>query len=421
MDGCWHDGVMLLKVPRWRLWSLTTGLVFLAGALTWFLVTEGLEKADQWASIVFGAVGAVGVVVALLRRRVSVATRAVDLHLARLAWAVSGDRLPRVSDVDPIMLGVKESIDSTTKGLPEYVARDCDDDLEWAISEGGMVLLHGPAAAGKSRTAARAVAALRGDHSLLIPSSVGALRALADGGFLFFDMVIWLDDLERYLDSDGLDVGLLHRVCQPGRRDVSIVATMRDEVLRPLISAATAERVSEGLVASQQPGVEVVRQLIGRRRIRIDPELSTAERQRATESTDSRVGEATNSGIGFGEYLIAGPAMMGHWEHGEGPTFLLGQALVSAAVDCRRAGYHDPVPADILGSLYRSYLPAAWRNRADLPPLEQGLEWASRPVLGASSCLIPYHNGSTKLMGVGWPRNRRVVAQWVRSTCIRTW
>ncbi|WNV86664.1 hypothetical protein [Umezawaea sp. Da 62-37] len=65
--------------------------------------------------------------------------------------------LPTVSEVGLFDLRVKPAIDTHSEDgsdLPPYVARDIDDDLEWAIHAGGIVLLHGPAAVGKSRAAA---------------------------------------------------------------------------------------------------------------------------------------------------------------------------------------------------------------------------------------------------------------------------
>jgi hypothetical protein len=39
--------------------------------------------------------------------------------------------------------------------------------------------------------------------------------------------VVWLDDLERYLDADGLDVALLERISGDASQKVVVLATMR--------------------------------------------------------------------------------------------------------------------------------------------------------------------------------------------------
>ncbi len=97
-----------------------------------------------------------------------------------------------------------------------------------------MVLLHGRAAAGKTRAALHAVRMVRGDTPLLVPRDGRALRELVQAGVLDTGpLVVWLDDLERFLGPDGFDLAMLHRLCPAGQRRVSVVATMRDEVLAP--------------------------------------------------------------------------------------------------------------------------------------------------------------------------------------------
>jgi hypothetical protein len=136
------------------------------------------------------------------------------------------------------------------------------------------VLLHGPAAAGKSRAAAKAIREIRGAYRLLIPQDIGSLRALADSGFDFHDVVIWLDDIERHLGPNGMDVGLVHRLCPAGRHEVTIVATIRDEVSSPLMNKTTAAQVDGITVDIERTGVELIRQITDRRRIPVSAELS---------------------------------------------------------------------------------------------------------------------------------------------------
>ncbi|WP_086855983.1 ATP-binding protein, partial [Amycolatopsis lexingtonensis] len=316
----------------------------------------------------------------------------MNLLVGRALHLIDGE-LPVVSEVGLLDLRVKPAIDTHAEDgsdLPPYVARDIDEDLEWAIHAGGMVLLHGPAAVGKSRAAAEALRRLRPDHKLLVPDSGPALRAIVDAGVDLADTVLWLDDLERYLSAAGLDVGLLQRLCPPGSSGVAVVATMRDEQLALHVDAAAHPSTDAG-TGIDQAAVEVLARVRGRRRIAVAAALSESERSRAAEvgERDARVRHAVAAQEGFAEYLAAGVAMMDRWSTGETPEFIRGQALISAAVDCRRAGHHDPVPSALLADLHTQFLPPAWRNRADLPSLDIGLRWATRRVLGASSCLQP--------------------------------
>ncbi|OZV71923.1 hypothetical protein CA850_32820, partial [Micromonospora echinospora] len=302
-----------------------------------------------------------------------------------------------MKQVDPLDLGVKpaiDTIDGHDRDLPSYVSRTGDDDLRWAIAEGGIVLLHGKAAAGKSRSAFEAIRELRLYHQLLIPAHPGALRELIDSGYPISNAVVWLDDLERFLTPGGVDQALLQRLCPTGRADVVVVATIRDEELSRLDHAATRGRDGTELTTAgvDEAAAKLVAQIRGRRRIPVGQHLTDSERADAEATGDDRITAALTAGVGFAEYLAAGPAMMRRWSVGDGPLFEVGQALISAGVECRRAGYTAPVPRDILAKLYRPYLSPAWRHRADLPAVTQGLEWACERVLSASSCLLPNDN-----------------------------
>ncbi|SCF19060.1 hypothetical protein GA0070563_10659 [Micromonospora carbonacea] len=258
------------------------------------------------------------------------------------------------------------------------------------------MLLHGRAAAGKSRSAFEAVHRLRRHHRLLIPAHPGALRELVSTSYPIINAVVWLDDLERFLTPTGIDQALLQRLCPAGRADVVVVATIRDKELARLDHAATRGHDDNGLTAAgpDEAAAKLVAQIRGRRRIPVGQDLTDKEHADAKAIGDDRITAALTAGVGFAEYLAAGPAMMRRWSLGDGPLFEVGQALISASVDCRRAGYTTPVPRDILAKLYRLYLSPAWKRRADLPTITQGLQWACERVLGASSCLLPRENNT---------------------------
>ncbi|GAB3958979.1 hypothetical protein GCM10029978_005090 [Actinoallomurus acanthiterrae] len=257
---------------------------------------------------------------------------------------------------------------------PSYVPRDCDEELERALAGGGLVIVEGRSAAGKSRAAAEAVNRVASDRLLYVPEDPAALSALAGlrGGIR--DAVIWLDDLERFCGAPGLNLHLIHRLCPPGRNDVVVLATLRSE--------------ARGLV-ERQAGAHLLETAI---LVRPPFQFSPAERERAEQKrADPRIARWLDRGgdTGLPEYLAAGPAAVHRWQSGRNGAQLVGAALVSAAIDCRRAHYLKPLPRALLVSLYPHYLDRRDKHRTDLPELEESLEWAVAPVNGASSCLMP--------------------------------
>ncbi|MFG3423389.1 tetratricopeptide repeat protein [Micromonospora sp. NPDC048063] len=389
-----------MSTRRWIRWVV---VVMSAGAVAvpvvQFLVKQGLDRAEKITSIGFGLLGSVGLVASWLTtrpgRKPETAGGAKSLAPGCLLHLREDGQPPLVEQVDPLDLGVKSAIDTDdhARDLPPYVSRTGDENLEWAIAEGGIVLLHGRAAAGKSRSAFEAIRRLRPTHRLLVPAEPGALRELVEAGYPISDAVVWLDDLERFLTPGGVDQALLQRLCPSGRADVVLVATIRDEELSRLDHAATRGRDGAELAAGMdEAAAKLVAQIRGRRRIPVGQHLTDQERTAAETTGDDRIAAALAAEVGFAEYLAAGPAMMRRWSIGDGPMFEVGQALISAGVDCRRAGYTVPVSRDILAKLYRPYLSPAWRHRADLPTIGEGLAWACERVLGANSCLLPHES-----------------------------
>ncbi|QKV73220.1 hypothetical protein [Amycolatopsis sp. Hca4] len=343
------------------------------GWLSWLVADGGPVRKTLEALSWLAAIAAVGFSLVELRRRKPEVPQSV--HVGR-ALHLDGDKLPRVADVSLLALRVKRAVGTSDgQAPPQYVPRDRDEDLEWAMASGGLVVLHGRAAAGKSRMAAEAVRRLRPGHDLLVPIDGRALRQVVEAGLK--DTVIWLDDLERFLVPGGLDVGLLQRL----DLSVCVVATIRDHELATLRTEGAINKAAAELIASIPPS----------HLIAIKQHLTEAEQEQARllQAGDPRIGRALEAAEGFAEYLAAGPPMLERWSVGDSPLFHVGQALISAAVDCRRAGYARPVPSATLAALHRHYLPTPWRDRSDLPPVAEGLEWAARPVLGASSCLQP--------------------------------
>ena len=140
----------------------------------------------------------------------------------------------RVSEADPRRLGVHAAI--SVPGVPdevppEYVPRDADDGefgvrakVAAAAERGGFVLLVGGSSVGKTRCALEAVKALLPDWWLVHPAGPGEVAALAAAPSP--RTVVWLDELQRYLDGEhGLTGGVV-RALLNAPHPVVIIGTL---------------------------------------------------------------------------------------------------------------------------------------------------------------------------------------------------
>ena len=130
-----------------------------------------------------------------------------------LARGVGPARPPKavwVSETDPRRLGVHAAI--SVPGVsdeipPESVLRDTDDGefgvrakVAAAARRGGFVLLVGGSSVGKTRCAFEAVGALLPDWWLVHPAGSAEVAALAAAPSP--RMVVWLDELQRFLGKE---------------------------------------------------------------------------------------------------------------------------------------------------------------------------------------------------------------------------
>jgi hypothetical protein len=138
-------------------------------------------------------------------------------------------------------------------GVPVYVPRDKDTELDTKLARGGLVLVVGDSTAGKSRAAYEAIHRLFGQRFLLVPNARASLQALLDGDIELRDTVVWLNDLERWLGPDGLHLGLLRRLLGDGHRQMVLVPPYGSlcVVIMLLLRAVPAGRGAAAAVASR--------------------------------------------------------------------------------------------------------------------------------------------------------------------------
>jgi len=243
----------------------------LLAGLLWGMATVDLHgrSPQQFAAMIVEKLAALGI------------APAAPSELRELACEVEAPHPPeaiRVGRADPRRLGVHAAInvpEMPNEVPPEYVPRDADAGVrakvEAAAERGGFVLLVGGSSVGKTRCAVEAVRALLPDWWLVHPAGPGEVAALARAPSL--RMVVWLDELQRYLDGeDGLTGGVV-RALLNAPLPVVIMATLWPD----RYTAYTTLAVPGG--ADPRAREREVLDLADV--VRIGPEFSPAEQDRA--------------------------------------------------------------------------------------------------------------------------------------------
>ncbi|WP_405624569.1 trypsin-like peptidase domain-containing protein [Streptomyces sp. NBC_01396] len=303
-----------------------------------------------------------------------------------------------VFEADPIGFGVHRVPDSPGHpSVVEYIARsvdiDLDNHLELLAREGGMLLLSGDSAAGKSRALFEAMRRKLSDWLVCKPDPdvdiSSLLLASSDNR-----RVVWLDDLHDYLRSDGLTPSLLDGLTS---RLVVVLATIRTEFYEQYTDDRSRKSLTRGSGA-QLPSSSG-RVLRAAQHIIIERIWDRSERQRASVSEDPRIANALESDRAYGvaEYLAAGPQVLKLWRSAYrvrgNPR---GAALVAAAIDLTRTGVGSSLPRDALERLHEHYLEQAGGLALRPEGLDEAWNWATDVVLGVTGPLVPSKGGMYK-------------------------
>lgn len=284
-------------------------------------------------------------------------------------------RLPKVSQVtDPVRLGVHRarSSEAGEETPPAYVPRDIDIELRKRLAKSSFVLLVGDSAVGKTRSAYEAIAAAVPGHVLVAPGDGAAFVAALNRVTRLPRCVLWLDDVERFLGSDGLTRTRISQILDKQRHHRLIVATARTRALDPYIDP------------SDRNGAELNREVIDAleqaHRIDLARAFTSSERERAAIRTrDSRIGDALAHSADFSipEYLAAAPDLLHLWQANADGDHRRGAALVSAAIDVRRSGLTDPIPRELIEELHERRLSRRGRIASE-ETLDEAWDWATQ-------------------------------------------
>jgi hypothetical protein len=225
---------------------------------------------------------------------------------------------------------------SSIDSVPPYVEREIHQEVTHACSTERLVIIQGPSLAGKTRLAFEVVYHLYRRRRLIVPADATALRALCARRPRLRKAVVWLDNLQDYLLAGSLNAAALDALCPPGRTDVLILGTLLASARFKLTGSSIAEEVLERA-----------------RVIRLEEWLTDAEQEQAERlrGDDWRIGPALESDkthkARFAAYLANGPKALDRWQTARtaGRPGATAGAIISAAIDIRRAGHLSPIPA----------------------------------------------------------------------------
>ena len=318
---------------------------------------------------------------------------------AQAVRALAGRRI-RVAEADLRLLGVHEAIrvaGVSDEVPPEYVSRDIDaaefgvrSKVAAASRRGGFVLLVGGSSVGKTRSAAEAVKAVLPEWWLVQPAGPAEVARLAEAPPA--QTVVWLDELERYLDGEhGLTGGAM-RALLSAPRPVVIIGTLwpdRYTIYATVPAPGTDPYARERDVLCLAAVA------------RVGPAFSTAERgrARATAARDPRLRIALEAaGYGLTQTLAAAPQLVARWEDARTAS-PYGWAVLTAALDAARLGARAPLSADFLHAAAPGYCTSQQQAEAPENWFEEALVYASGKLYGAVAALSPAGAGMGQVAG----------------------
>jgi hypothetical protein len=323
-----------------------------------------------------------------------------EVEQAQAISALAGPRM-RVGEAGLRLLGVHEAI--TMPGVPdevppEYVPRDVDAaefglraKVAAAGQRGGFVLLVGGSSVGKTRCAAEAVKALLPGWWLAHPGGPDEVAALARA--LPPRTVVWLDDLQRYLDGEhGLSGGVVRALLTAAHPAVVIGTLWPD---RYNAYAAVPAPGAADPHARERQVLDLAEV------IRIGAAFSPAEqgRARAAASRDRRLAIALGAdGYGLTQTLAAAPQLVARWEDAQAAD-PYAWAVLTAAVDAARLGARTALSAALLRAAAPGYCTIAQQAEAPDSWFEQALAYATEKLHGAAAALAPAGTGMGQIAG----------------------
>ena len=284
--------------------------------------------------------------------------------LAGLVELLEEGDLPLVSSLDPYRLGASPSVfgESGTFGVHDpYVPRTrnaVDDRLRAALEPGRLVLIVGPSKAGKTRSAFEALRERWPNARVLTPTPQG-LGALADHERIARSgdpLVIWLDDLQRYVTTaTPLTPAMLTALLQRPGVTIAVSTLRAEERARLRAGADELTRDTRQLLDDARPNT-----------VELSPTSEDVHEQAAASLSYPGV-DLDHAGLA--EVLAGAPALLEQYHDAQYANPVL-HAVIAVAIDWTRVGMPEVIPAGLLAELATQRL-AATRPGYDPPTAEE--------------------------------------------------
>jgi tetratricopeptide (TPR) repeat protein len=322
-----------------------------------------------------------------------------EAQAALLRMSRSG-RPIRVREVEePIRLGIHPAADlpgstGVLERLPPFIPRDVTPQLAERVKPGaGFVLVVGESTAGKTRLVYEAMRELLPAYKLVVPDSQQSLGRLVPQICQNRRVVLWLDDLNHYLSIDGLTARMIQQLLAAQAHRVIVLATM-SAAEHARFSARGVSAESDNQLVKNGREILAMAHTIRLERVWTEKEIEQAREHGSDPRIAAAIKHAHAKRRGVAEYLAAAPELLSDWKNAWAPgTHPRGAALVAAAVDARRAGYHKALPIDLLKRLHEVYLEQRGGAALRPEPWKQALAWATEALHATSSLLLPKPGG----------------------------
>ena len=282
------------------------------------------------------------------------------------------------------------------RDLPTFVDRDKGSAIRgWlreARDKGGFLVLVGDSSVGKTRLLYEAARRVLGDFAVLAPDlgDGDLVNKIAEGTFPVPKLIVWLDELQRFLDGPYLTPGSAPITSATVRRlldaptPVIIVGT-----LWPIYDEKLRASEPDPVTRRERPRHPNALDILNDRRLhRVSLETFSADERKAASqlaSQDPRLAEALAScDYNVTEVLAGAPELMRRYEQATEEQ----KAVLHAAIDARRVGIQALLSEQLLREAARGYLSTVHPGGTWFPLALDGLTSASR---GAAP-LIPGPN-----------------------------